>query len=224
MSSLVTNVRAFLSPRSPAIVATVVLLFVVGMVQAATTISTSITTGGDLTVTGTASTTLFSATKISYFGGTATSTFSTAGVLTAVGNTSLVTASSTGAISVAGAFWVGGNATTTAAGAISTESTLTVGAAATLSSTLGVTGVTTLTGTTTVGTAARFAVGTTTAISGAGLLVEDQVGTTTAAFSAAAASKGARLILEDHDGAGCTEVVALNGVLTAKIATCPAGI
>lgn len=94
--------------------------------NAATTITTNISTGGNLTVSGTASTTLFSATGISYFGGTATSTFSAAGVLSAVGNTSLVTASTTGAVSVAGALWVGGNATTTAAGAIATQSTLTV--------------------------------------------------------------------------------------------------
>src|SRR3989344_5743574 len=136
----------------------------------------------------------------------------TGGTLAVTGLSSLANASTTSHVSIAGALWVGRNATTTAAGAISTQSTLDG------------TGATTLTGTTTVGTAARFAVGTTTAISGAGLLVEDQVGTTTAAFSAAAASKGARLILEDHDGAGCTEVVALNGVLTAKIATCPTGI
>lgn len=36
-----------------------------------------------------------------------------------------------------------------------------------------------------------------------------------------AASKGAVIILEDVDGAGCTEVSALNGVLTAITVTCP---
>lgn len=35
------------------------------------------------------------------------------------------------------------------------------------------------------------------------------------------AGRGAQLILEDYDGAGCTSVVALNGVLTAAIANCP---
>ena len=37
-----------------------------------------------------------------------------------------------------------------------------------------------------------------------------------------AASKGGSVILEDVDGAGCTEVSALNGVLSAAIVTCPA--
>lgn len=37
-----------------------------------------------------------------------------------------------------------------------------------------------------------------------------------------AAGKGATIILEDTDGAGCTEVYALNGVLTAQTVTCPA--
>jgi hypothetical protein len=36
-----------------------------------------------------------------------------------------------------------------------------------------------------------------------------------------AASKGGSIILEDTDGAGCTEISALNGVLTAATVTCP---
>ena len=39
-----------------------------------------------------------------------------------------------------------------------------------------------------------------------------------------AASKGGSIILEDTDGAGCTEVSALNGVLTAATVTCPTEI
>lgn len=128
-----------------ALVALAVVFLSAGIVQAATTISTNVSTGGTLSVTGAstltgltsmvqASSTRFSVHDIAYFGGTATSTFSSAGVLTAVGNTSLVTASTSGAVSIAGALWVGGNATTTAAGAISTQSTL------------GVTGLSTLTG------------------------------------------------------------------------------
>jgi len=56
------------------------------------------------------------------------------------------------------------------------------------------------------------------------LHVEDASATSTAAISSGAASVGGRLILEDHDGAGCTETVALNGTLTSKSVTCPAGI
>ncbi|MFA5877746.1 MAG: hypothetical protein WC880_05325 [Candidatus Paceibacterota bacterium] len=91
---------------------------VVAIVQAATTISTNVQTDGTLAVTGLSS---------------------------------LTTASTTGAVSVAGALWIGGNATTTAAGAISTQSTLTVTGATTLSSTLGVTGLTSLSTASTTG-------------------------------------------------------------------------
>ena len=34
------------------------------------------------------------------------------------------------------------------------------------------------------------------------------------------ASRGGRLILEDYDGAGCTEIYTLNGVITGRIVTC----
>ncbi len=157
-------------------------LLVVGLVSAATTISTNITTGGTLSVTGLSSLGQASSTMLSantaYFGQTATSTFSSAGVLTLItalaggsGGTGTTTsffggllysdgttyrqasstallqwnpttqllstanASTTGNVSVAGILWVGGNATTTAAGAISTQSTLDVAGATTLAST-----------------------------------------------------------------------------------------
>lgn len=54
--------------------------------------------------------------------------------------------------------------------------------------------------------------------------IEDQVATSTMVISTKAAAKGGRIILEDVDGAGCTEVTALNGVLSAKTVTCPVGI
>lgn len=68
------------------------VLFVVGTATAATTISTNISTGGTLAVTGAstltgltsmiqASSTRFSVHDTAYFGGTATSTFTSAGVL-----------------------------------------------------------------------------------------------------------------------------------------------
>lgn len=138
MNRIATYLNSLGRMARTTLVALAVVFLSAGIVQAATTISTNVSTGGTLAVTGLsslgqASTTIFSATGVSYFGGTATSSFSAAGVLTAVGNTSLVTASTTGAVSIAGALWVGGNATTTAAGAISTQSTL------------GVTGLSTLT-------------------------------------------------------------------------------
>ena len=54
----------------------------VAIVSAATTISTNIQTAGTLSVTGNASTTMFSSNGPSYFGGTATVTVSTAGAVT----------------------------------------------------------------------------------------------------------------------------------------------
>ena len=54
----------------------------VAIVSAATTISTNIQTDGTLSVTGNASTTMFSSNGPSYFGGTATVTVSTAGAVT----------------------------------------------------------------------------------------------------------------------------------------------
>ncbi len=174
-----------------------------GIAQAATTISTNVSTEGTLSVTGAstltgltsmiqASSTRFSVHDTAYFGGSATSTFSSAGALTL-------------------------------AGALS-------GTSGSFSTTLAVTGATTLSASTTVGTATLFVgddmnrvgVGTTTPLDL--LMVENQTATTTIVVSTGAAAKGGRIILEDHDGAGCTEVVALNGVLAAKTVTCPTGI
>jgi len=54
--------------------------------------------------------------------------------------------------------------------------------------------------------------------------VEHQTATTTQVCSTAAAAKGCRLILEDTDGAGCTQIYVLNGTITGETVTCPAGI
>lgn len=178
------------------ILAVAVVIAGAGVTQAATTISTNISTAGTLGVTGLSSLGQASSTMLSantaYFGATATSTFSSAGALALVG------------------------ALTGTSGAFST--------------TLAVTGATTLTASTTVGTATLFAgsdmnrvgVGTTTPLDL--LHVENQSATTTVVISTKAASKGGRIILEDIDGAGCTEVSALNGTLTAITVTCPTGI
>lgn len=45
--------------------------------------------------------------------------------------------------------------------------------------------------------------------------------TTTMYASSTSATQGSRVVLEDVDAAGCTEITALNGVLTAAIVTCP---
>lgn len=45
--------------------------------------------------------------------------------------------------------------------------------------------------------------------------------TSTIYMQSTAAGKGGTIILEDTDGAGCTEISALNGVLSAKTVTCP---
>lgn len=197
------------------ILALAVVFVSAGIAQAATTISTNVSTGGTLSVTGAstltgltsmiqASSTRLSVFDTAYFGGSATSTFSSAGALTLVG------------------------ALTGTSGSFST--TLGVTGATTLSSTLAVTGATTLSASTTVGTATLFAgddlnrvgVGTTTPLDI--FMVEHQTATTTVVVSTGAATKGGRIILEDIDGAGCSEISALDGTLTAKTVTCPTGI
>lgn len=190
------------------VASTFALFLAAGLAQAATTISTNVSTGGTLSVTGLSSLAFASSTLLSansaYFGASATSTFSSAGALTLAGALS----------GTSGSF----------------STTLGVTGATTLSSTLAVTGATTLSASTTVGTATLFAgddmnrvgAGTTTPLDL--LHVENQTATTTVVVSTGAATKGGRLIIEDVDGAGCTEVSALNGVLAAKTVTCPTGI
>ena len=70
----------------------------------------------------------------------------------------------------------------------------------TFSSTLGVTGITSLTDT---------------------LNVTEATGTSTITVKATAASTGGRIILEDSDGAGCSELYVLDGALTTAAVTCP---
>src|SRR3989344_3572060 len=95
------------------------VFFVVGGVSAATTISTNVSTGGTLSVTGAstltgltsmiqASSTRFSVHDTAYFGGTATSTFNSAGALTLKGtltlqNDEVITNAVNGEVSIGGA-------------------------------------------------------------------------------------------------------------------------
>jgi len=68
----------------------------------------------------------------------------------------------------------------------------------------------------------RVAVGTSTPTNL--LHVEDDTATSTVTVSSGGSAVGARIILEDLDGAGCTEVSVLNGAATWKSVTCPTGI
>lgn len=94
--------------------------------------------------------------------------------------------------------------------------------------TLGVTGVATLTTNLVVDTntllvdASNNRVGVGTSTPANQLEVHAATGTTTISVIAEAASTGARIIIEDSDGAGCTEIYALNGTLTSVTVACPA--
>ena len=51
--------------------------------------------------------------------------------------------------------------------------------------------------------------------------VTEATGTSTITVKATAASTGGRIIVEDSDGAGCSELYVLNGTLTTATVTCP---
>gem|GEM_PF-3325778 len=88
----------------------------------------------------------------------------------------------------------------------------------------------TVTATTTVGTSDlvvqtdldRIGVGTTTPLDL--FQVENSSATTTVIVSSGASAKGGRIIIEDADGAGCSELTTINGSVAAKTVTCPTGI
>jgi len=200
---------------------------------------------------GQASSTMLSA-NTAYFGASATSTFSGVGALDLAGALTGTTGSFTSTLGVTGlsslgkatstmlsaySAYFGASATSTfsSAGALALAGALT-GTTGSFNSTLGATGAVSLgntlgvTASTTVGTATFFAgpdmnyVGVGTTSPRTLFQVENQTATTTIVISSGAAAKGGRIILEDIDGAGCTEVSALNGALTAIVVTCPTGI
>lgn len=70
-------------------------------------------------------------------------------------------------------------------------------------------------------TVSSGSIGIGTAAPAALLHVNSPTATSTVYVSSDGAGLGGRIILEDIDAAGCTEVTALNGVLTAQIVTCP---
>lgn len=53
---------------------------------------------------------------------------------------------------------------------------------------------------------------------------ENSSATSTVVISSGGSAVGGRIILEDHDGAGCSEIAILNGTIAAKTVTCPTGI
>jgi len=56
------------------------------------------------------------------------------------------------------------------------------------------------------------------------LHVENSSATSTLIISSGASAVGGRIILEDHDGDGCSEIAILDGNVAAKTVTCPANI
>lgn len=54
--------------------------------------------------------------------------------------------------------------------------------------------------------------------------IEDSSATSTLTISSGGSAVGGRIILEDMDGAGCSEIAILNGTVAAKTVTCPTGI
>lgn len=156
MNSIKTYIGSLGRATRVLILAIAVVIVGAGVTQAATTISTNISTAGTLGVTGLSSLGQASSTMLSantaYFGATATSTFGSAGALTLVGAlvgtsgtfsttlgvtgvTTLSNSSTTQSATIAGPLWINGNATTTAAGALSLQSTLDVLGNTTLAST-----------------------------------------------------------------------------------------
>jgi len=56
------------------------------------------------------------------------------------------------------------------------------------------------------------------------LHIESAAASSTVAISSGASGKGGSIIIEDTDGAGCSEISVLNGTLTTASVTCPTGI
>ena len=140
------NLTAKIASRGPvALVLSVVIsvLFITGLVQAVTTISTNISTdgtlsvGGQSTLGGQASTTRLSINETAYFGGTATTTFGIdgAGIIGGTfrvdGGLSRFSQASSTRFSVHDMAYFGGTATTTIGGARGNITTTTTNSATT---------------------------------------------------------------------------------------------
>lgn len=113
MNSIKTYLNNLGRATRTALLALAVVFVSAGIAQAATTISTNVSTGGTLSVTGAstltgltsmiqASSTRLSVFDTAYFGGSATSTFSSAGALSLAGALTGTTASFTSTLGVTG--------------------------------------------------------------------------------------------------------------------------
>lgn len=94
----------------------------------------------------------------------------------------------------------------------------------TFSSTLGVTGASTFTGDVTMATSTAtnaLSIGTTTPL--AIFHIESTTASSTELITSGGAG-GGRIILEDSDGAGCSEISILDGTIITETITCPTGI
>ena|SRR3989344_2168892 len=130
------------------VVSTFALFVAAGIAQAATTISTNISTGGTLSVTGVSTFVNSSTTQSATIGGplwvgghattTAAGALTLDSTLNVTGVSTFVNSSTTQSATIGGPLWVGGNATTTAAGALTLRGPLTVtNPAATSTATVG---------------------------------------------------------------------------------------
>lgn len=159
MNSIKTYIGSLGRATQVLILALAVVFVSAGIAQAATTISTNVSTGGTLSVTGLSSlgkatSTMFSA-HSAYFGTTATSTFSTAGALTLAG-----TLTASGLVKVAPDYSIDASSSGVLNIGTTTATTINIGRSgqvaalagnATVAGTLGVTGATTLASTTATG-------------------------------------------------------------------------
>lgn len=236
MSKLLTYIA---DRRTVAVVLAVILsvFLVVAVVEAATTISTNINTAGTLTVTGTSALTgvvtvggnvLSDTDDTDNLGATGTrwaSTFSnnfTGKTITLDGGTGVniltITDNVADALSIvdsSGDLLVFDTTTGSEVFAVTPNSTF--------AGTLTVTGDAVFDTTTLVVDASSgVGFGTTTPRDIAH--VENASATSTLIISTGADAKGGRIILEDIDGLGCTEIFALNGVVLASSVACPTGI
>jgi len=219
--------QSFLERRGTlsVVLATVMtVFFVFAVAQAATTISTDITTDGNIYATST----LVVDSTVTLNGSTITLGNSADDVLTVTAN-----ASTSNALSVGGWLYVNGYATTTGTnGNFATDGTIDAAGAVTFTSTLTVSGDVTLDTTDIFADVSADSVGFGTTTLTYPFVVnratstfagsDNTASSTVYIYDASDSSVGGQIILEDTDGAGCTVLSAINGVLVADTIACPA--
>lgn len=164
-----------------ALICLAVFLTVVGVVSAATTIGSNIATGGNITVAPAFGLDASAAGVLNI--GTTTATTINIGGTQAL--TKILGNASTTMVSLSGSLWIGGFATTTSAGAISTQSTLAVTATSSLA-------------TTTINR--LLSVGSTTPQHNTAEVLIDGTATTTLRISSSGSNAGGCIQMEGTDG------------------------